>query len=210
MTGPAPAQLLAQGRVRTVEELRSHYLEPRSVVERKVLPRLDGHCRRMIEQSSLVFVSTADAAGRCDVSPRGDAPGFVRALDDTTLVIPDRPGNNRLDTLINLLTNPHIGLLFVVPGHDDTLRVNGRAEIRHDPDLLRDFTVRGRSPVTVLLIRLDEAYMHCGRAFKRGSVWEARGGRPSLPSMGEVLADQTDASAQERALLVGDDVAELY
>ncbi|MCB4769454.1 pyridoxamine 5'-phosphate oxidase family protein [Ancylobacter sp. Lp-2] len=179
-------------RITSPEELRAIYGEARERSRRKVLPALDIHCRRLIAISPLVMVGSYGADGRADVTPRGDAPGFVVAEDETTLLIPDRPGNNRLDTLTNLLTNPAIGLLFLVPGVDETLRVNGRAAIHDDADLRARFEVDGRQPATVLRVAVEEAYLHCAKAFMRSHAWDPAHfvPRDSLPSMGEMLRDQ--------------------
>lgn len=198
------------GHITSVEQLRACYASPSSVVERKVRTRLDRHCRAIIAQSSLVMMATADSSGGCDVSPRGDAAGFVRVVDDSTLLIPDRKGNNRLDALTNLLSVDHIGLLFIVPGHHDTLRVNGRAAISDDPRLLAGFAVQGREPATVLQVSVDEVFMHCGRALMRGAVWDPPPDRVSLPSLGKILADHVRASDDERLSLTAEEAADLY
>lgn len=192
--------------------LRELYEAPHDLVLRKVLGALDAHCRRFVARSPLVMVATADAAGRCDVSPRGDAPGFVRVLADGRLALPDRKGNNRLDALGNVLENPRVGLLFVVPGCDDTLRVNGQAAITADPALLASLAVAGRAPRSALLVSVEEAFLHCGRAFKRGRVWDPAtfAARGELPTLGQMLRDQTDPDAAERRLLAGSESAELY
>jgi PPOX class probable FMN-dependent enzyme len=165
----------------------------------KQLDRLDVHCRRFVERSPFVLLSTTGADGLGDVTPRGDAPGFVAVEDDRTLLIPDRPGNNRLDSLTNILERPGVGLLFLVPGVDETLRVNGTAEIHADPGLLSRFTVDGKAPRTVLRIAVREAYLHCAKAFMRSRLWDpaARIDRGTLPSMGEMLRDQLNLAEGE-------------
>ena len=158
----------------------------------KQLDRLDPHCRNFIALSPFLVLATFGADGLGDVTPRGDQPGFVGVEDDRTLLLPDRPGNNRLDSLQNILTNPGVGLLFLIPGVDETLRVNGTAEIRDDADLLARFDVAGRLPRTVLRIRVREAYLHCAKALMRSSLWSPAQqiDRASLPSMGQMLKDQ--------------------
>jgi PPOX class probable FMN-dependent enzyme len=138
-----------------------------------VKPALDADLRRWVEASPYVCVATVDREGRCDVSPRGDDPGFVRILDDHTLVLPERPGNRLADTLTNLLDTPAIGMLFLVPGCPETLRVNGTAEI-HDgpPELLESMAARGRVPKLAIVVHVTDAYMHCGRAASRSRVWD--------------------------------------
>lgn len=186
-------------RLTSPEQLRALYASPRERSLRKVLPALDPHCRNFIGLSPLVMLASFGADGRADVTPRGDAPGFVRVEDAGTLLLPDRPGNNRLDTLTNLLANPAIGLLFLIPGVDETLRVNGRAFVHDDADLLARFEVDGRLPVTVLRVEVEEAYLHCAKAFMRSHAWDASHfvERTRLPSMGEMLRDQLNLSTAE-------------
>ncbi|GLK86621.1 pyridoxamine 5'-phosphate oxidase family protein [Ancylobacter defluvii] len=186
-------------RITSLEALRAHYGEARERSRRKVLPALDVHCQRLISLSPLVMLGSFGADGRADVTPRGDAPGFIAVEDAATLLIPDRPGNNRLDTLTNLIANPAIGLLFLVPGIDETLRVNGRAEIHDDTDLRARFEVDGRQPATVLRVTVEEAYLHCAKAFMRSHAWDPAHfvSRDSLPSMGEMLRDQLSLATAE-------------
>ncbi|NMN58307.1 hypothetical protein FHT36_002209 [Xanthobacter sp. SG618] len=157
----------------------------------KQLDRLDHHCRHFISLSPFVLIATADASGAADVSPRGDVPGFVAARE-RELLIPDRPGNNRLDSLTNILATGQVGLLFLIPGVDETLRVNGNAFIHDDEELTRLFTVAGKAPRTVLRVEVKEAYLHCAKAFMRSRLWEpeAQVERSALPTMGEMLRDQ--------------------
>ncbi|MFG1391920.1 pyridoxamine 5'-phosphate oxidase family protein [Xanthobacter agilis] len=177
--------------IETLADLRRLYGEPSGRARDKVLARLDAHCRRFIGLSPFVLIATADAAGAADVSPRGDAPGFV-AAEETRLFIPDRPGNNRLDSLSNILANGRIGLLFLIPGVNETLRVNGRAAIRDDADLKARFAMSGRQPRTVIAVEVEEAFLHCAKAFMRSNLWspDARVPRSALPTMGEMLHDQ--------------------
>ena len=154
------------GKIVQTEELRRHYKPPGQLAENKVIDRIEAHSRRFIELSPFCCLGTADDEGRQDVSPRGDVPGFVRVLDERRLFLPDRPGNNRLDGMQNLLANPHVGLLFLVPGFFDTLRVNGTAEVTVDPELLRESAVEGKVPVSGLIVHVEEVFFHCGRALK--------------------------------------------
>ncbi|WP_075216998.1 pyridoxamine 5'-phosphate oxidase family protein [Mongoliimonas terrestris] len=174
------------------EALRALYGAPGERSARKQLVALDPHCRRFVALSPFVLLATSGADGLCDVTPRGDAPGFVAVADDRTLLMPDWPGNNRLDSLMNILDRPGVGLLFVIPGVDETLRVNGTAEILVDPALLQRFAADGRAPKTVLRIEVREAYLHCAKAFMRSRLWDpaAQVDRSSLPSMGQMLKDQ--------------------
>jgi len=172
----------------------------------KVIPRLDPHCRRFIGLSPFLLLATGGADGSSDVSPRGDHPGFVVVEDETTLLLPDRPGNNRLDSLENIIARPGVGLLFLIPGVDETLRVNGIAEIHADAALRERFAVKGKLPLSVLRIRVTDAYLHCAKALMRSALWsaEAQVERSALPTMGEMLADHTSgrhqAESQEEML----------
>lgn len=199
--------------ITSLDALRALYPPVRERSRLKVLPALDGHGRRFIGLSPLVMVASFGSDGRADVTPRGDLPGFVAIEDERTLLLPDRPGNNRLDTLTNLVTNPAIGLLFLIPGVDETLRVNGRAEIRDDADLLARFAVGEKPPATVLRVTVEEAYLHCAKAFMRSGAWDpARQiDRARLPSMGEMLRDQLGlATAETQAEMLERYKATLY
>jgi PPOX class probable FMN-dependent enzyme len=177
----------------TEGSLRERYPQPNERSRRKTLRKLDPHCRRFIELSPFLCLGTSSDRG-VDVSPRGDRPGFVHILDDVTLAIPDWPGNNRLDSLANVASHPHVGLLFLIPGVDESLRVNGAARIVADPDLLSRWDVDGKHPRSVLLVTVHEAFLHCGKAFLRSRLWQpdAQIDRTQLPSYGRMLKDQID------------------
>ncbi len=179
-------------RITNVEQLRTHYGAPHERAVLKETTSLHRHHVRFIELSPFLTISSAGADGRGDVSPRGEKPGFVHVIDDVTLAIPDRPGNNRLDTLTNVVTNPNVGLLFMLPGVNEILRVNGEAELRDDADLRRRFDVNGKQPTLVILVHVRQAYLHCAKALMRSALWEphTRVERGVLPSMGEMLRDQ--------------------
>lgn len=165
--------------------------QPNEVVTRKTLSRLDRHCRTFIARSPFVVLSTADATGRQDVSPRGDPVGFVQVLDDTTLAVPDRLGNRRADSMENLLQNPRAGLIFFVPGKTETLRVSGIAAITKDPGLLASMAVRGRTPNLALVVHVEEAFFHCSKALIRSGLWDP-GEWPrldGLPTLAETMVD---------------------
>ena len=147
--------------VTTEQELRDIVGIPIPRVAQKDRPFIDAHSRAFIERSPFLLMATSDLNGRCDVSPKGDAPGFVRVLDERRLVIPDRPGNKRLDGMTNLVANPHVGLIFLVPGRDETLRINGRACITRDSVLLRRFEVRGKTPLLAIVVDVEQCYLHC-------------------------------------------------
>jgi PPOX class probable FMN-dependent enzyme len=175
-------------RIASQESLRAFYKSPNPRSVAKEIVRLDRHCRRFVELSPFVVLGTSGAKGE-DVSPRGGRPGFVRVLDDTHLAIPDFPGNNRLDSLENIIETGRVGLLFLVPGVDETLRVNGSAAIDVDPDLRALGTVDGKLPRAVILVVVEQAYLHCGKALMRSQLWSSslQIDRSSLPSMGEML-----------------------
>lgn len=191
------------GEVRSAAELREIYAPPLPLVVRKTLDHLDHHCVRFIARSPFLCLASSDAEGRCDVSPRGDPPGFVQVADANTLYIPDRKGNNRLDSFGNLLANPGIGLVFLIPGIDETLRVNGRAEIVDDPELLAGLAIFEVAPRTALRVTVAEAFIHCGRALKRSRLWDPAGHaeRSEVPTVGQWLRDQTEPDERERALI---------
>jgi len=158
---------------------------------KKEIRRLDVHCRALIAASPFVLVGSGDAEGRMDVSPKGDAPGFVRVLDDETLAIPDRPGNRRADTFTNVLRNPGVGLLFLVPGKLETLRVNGRARIVRDAALRQGMAVQGKAPQLVLVVSVEQAFIHCGKCMIRSGLWDhaAWADASALPSQAQCLVD---------------------
>ncbi len=180
----------------STEQLQSYIGAPMELAVRKAIPHLDRHCRAFIARSPFVSIGTAAANGRADVSPRGDAPGFVQVLDDNTLFIPDRPGNNRMDTMLNIIENPNVGLLFMVPGFEDLLRVNGRAQVVRDEDLLGQAVVNGKTPKVGIRVAVDEAYLHCAKAVKRSRLWDeaSRQDRKALPSLGKMILEQTAAA----------------
>jgi PPOX class probable FMN-dependent enzyme len=173
-------------------DLRALLGSPSERAVKKDIAVLDAHCRAFIAGSPFLLLASSNAKGQCDVSPKGDAPGFVRVLDDRHLVVPDRPGNKRLDGMRNLLQNPHVGMIFLIPGREETLRVNGRAWIVRDAPLLASLAVRGREPLLAIGVEVEECFFHCPKAFRRAELWEpARWpARDALPSMACVLYDQ--------------------
>jgi uncharacterized protein len=172
-------------------DLRAHYQPPIERAVLKTLPRIDAHMRRFIALSPFVCVGTSGPDG-ADVTPRGDAPGFVQVADDTTLLIPDWPGNNRLDSLGNLMSNPQVGLLFFVPGVNETLRVNGVADISVEAALAARWDVGGRRPRSIMRVAVREAFLHCGKALIRSKLWDpsAQVARSELPTYAAMLKDQ--------------------
>ena len=176
-----------------MSSLRECYTDqPSERARLKVQPTLDDHMRKFIALSPFVCLGSSSDAG-ADVTPRGDQPGFAQVLDDKTLLNPDWPGNNRLDTLMNIEANPNVGLLFLIPGFVESLRVNGVAEISIDPALLERWTVNGKHPRSVLRVAVREAFLHCGKAILRSKLWDesAKVDRSELPSYGQMLKDQT-------------------
>lgn len=202
-----PHRLTAQT-IDSEEQLRALLGEPLPLVVSKVVDRLNPQTRRFIEQSPFVCLSTSDAEGNCDVSPRGDPAGFVRILDDRTLLVPDRPGNRIADTLRNILANPRVAILFVLPGLGDSFRVNGRATLTTDADLLGPSAVEGKVPRLGILVDIDEAYTQCPKAFLRSALWDPAKflSKGALPTSGEVFAaiaggrgEEFDACEYDRA-----------
>jgi PPOX class probable FMN-dependent enzyme len=191
--------------ITTVEELQAIYGEPgeRSVL--KEVPALTRGYRAFVEAAPFVVMATSGADG-LDCSPKGDAPGFVRILDDKTLAIPDRPGNNRVDNLRNIVEDPRISLLFMIPGVRETLRVNGHAAITIDDDVRASFTFQGKLPRSVIIVTIDTVYFHCAKAIMRSKLWDidAQIHPSQLPTGGEILTEITngkiDGEAYDREL----------
>jgi hypothetical protein len=185
-------------RITTLDALRALYGPARERSVKKELPRLDAHATRFIGLSPLVVVSSAGAGGALDASPRGGAPGFVKVPDAHTLLIPDAPGNNRLDTLENIVQTGQVGLLFLVPGMDETLRINGTALLSTDDADLAACADARRVPKLVIRVTVQAAYLHCAKALMRSALWDpARHvDRAVMPSMGEMLRDQIGGDLQ--------------
>jgi PPOX class probable FMN-dependent enzyme len=175
------------------DQLRAIYGEPMQRALRKDVARLDDMCRRLIAASPMVFVASYSADGRCDVTPRGGPPGFVSVLDQSRLAIPDATGNRRLDTLVNVVSTGRAGLIFLIPGRDTTLRVNGSACVTDDPALLGELNAVGKQPRTAIVVEAEEAYAHCPKAFVRSKLWDpATWPAPrDLPSPAEVTLAHT-------------------
>ncbi len=185
--------LAIRQQVQTLDELRAIIPEPDESTERIQIPALDEHCRALIARSPFVFVATSNANGDCDVSPKGDAPGFVHVLDEHTLLIPDRKGNRRADSLRNILENPHAGLLFLIPGVDWTLRVNGSAAVVRDENLRAALAVQGKPPELAIMVHVEEVFLHCPRCVLRAKLWDVEGWMPKeeQPSFAEIMRDHT-------------------
>ena len=195
---------VGEHRIATEEQLRQVIGAPADIVVSKIADHLNELTRPFVERAPIVCLATSNADGTCDVSPRGDPAGFVRILDNRTLFMPERPGNRIADSLRNIIANPHVGMLFIVPGITDTFRVNGRAALTTDPALLKGSVVEGRLPKLGILVSIDEAYTQCSKALLRSDLWNAEKhvDRAEFASGGEILKavrgdDSFDASAYD-------------
>ena len=183
-----------QAAITNETDLRALYDAPLERVVKKQLSHLDEYCRRLIALSPLMCLATTDASGHVDVSPRGDPPGFVKVLDDRTVLIPDRKGNRRIDTMSNILANPAVGVLFLLPGVQETLRINGRASLVDDPAVLAGCEVNGQAPKLGIRIDIDDVFFHCAKALIRSKLWEkeAQIARNEFPTYGQIIRDQRE------------------
>jgi PPOX class probable FMN-dependent enzyme len=180
--------------------LRLIYEPVHALAVTKQRSTLGPNAEAFIQRSPFLCIGTQGLEGRADVSPRGDAPGFVQILDAGTLAIPDRPGNNRLDTLENIMANPSVGLLFMIPGYDETLRVNGRARLSTQPNLLEAMAVDGRRPRLAIVVEIDEVFLHCAKAFRRSHLWDPahRQDRSDMPSLIKMILDDTTGAPSDQ------------
>ncbi len=188
--------------VTSATELATLIGTPSELVIKKQLPELDRHMRAFIAESPFVLLGTVDRDGRCDVSPRGDVPCVAKVLDAKTLVLAERPGNRRADSLQNIMETGRVGLLFMIPGHGETLRVNGRACVFRDAEVLATMSVNGKQPVVGIGVEVEECYLQCAKALIRSKLWENPGDRakPSLPSYAQILIDQTHVDETAESL----------
>jgi len=172
--------------------LREHYAFPSARAIKKSLGQLEKHCIHFISKSPFAIISTCDAEGNMDASPRGGNPGFVKVLDQNTILIPDSKGNNRLDSLLNIIDTGHFASLFLIPGMNETLRLNGEAYISSDPSLLSLFEENMNTMGSCIVVEIEEVFLHCAKAFMRSKLWESNSlvDRTELPTMGEMLNDQ--------------------
>lgn len=182
------------------QSLRSLFEATHALAILKCQDTLGEHAQDFIRRSPFLCIGTQNLDGKADVSPRGDPVGFVKILDERTLAIPDRPGNNRLDTLVNIIANPSVGLMFVIPGFDDTLRVNGRATLVNDPDLLNSMSVNGRVPKLAIVVEVAEVFMHCAKAFRRSRLWSPDHfqNRAEMPSLIKIILDETTGAPSDK------------
>lgn len=181
-------ELWSQGIVTHRDELRDVVGSPHEAVVKKSIAQIDAHVRNYLLMSPLFFLSTANNDGRCDVSPRGDEPGFVKVIDDRHLIYPERPGNRRVDSLLNILDNPYAGMLFIIPGLEEVLRINGRARITRSEEALKAMQWSD-VPQLGVIVEVEECFIHCPRALKKSKVWEeeARPAKKDVPSMTEMF-----------------------
>ena len=179
--------------ITTEKELRQVYKTPKGRSLAKQMSKLEKHSKHFIELSPFLVLSSTGPDGLGDTTPRGGEPGFVHVLDNNTITIPDRPGNNRLDTLTNVLTHPGVGLIFFIPGVNETLRINGKAEIHTDLGLLTRFEMQGKLPASVLVVRINEVYLHCAKALMRSEFWlpDAQADKRPIPTIAQMINDQS-------------------
>ncbi len=179
-------------KITTETQLRELYKSPSERAQNKVLKSLDKHAQHFINLSPFFVLSSRNAAGKADTSPRGGQPGFVHILSSNQILIPDASGNNRLDTLVNIVETGQVGLLFLLPGVDETLRINGTAEISADADFLSRFAAEKKPPKTCVLVHIEEVFLHCAKALMRSKLWDeaVQIKREDFPTMGQMLKDQ--------------------
>ncbi|MWD30172.1 pyridoxamine 5'-phosphate oxidase family protein [Aquicoccus sp. SCR17] len=194
----------------TIGDLRAIYGEAGEAPRKKQLPMLDRHAKDFLALSPFAVIATQAPEGLGDASPRGDGPGFAHVLDDRTIALPDRPGNRRLDTLENIVRNPAVGLIFMIPGMNETLRINGTARITTDEALCARLAMNDRPALSALVIEVREVYMHCAKAFMRSHLWkpETWPERGAMPSLGQILRDQIKLAASAEA--IDEDLAKAY
>ncbi len=192
-------QLKPEFLVNDERDLRSLFSATHAIAVQKCQNHLDKHSMDFVARSPFICIGTQSPNGLADVSPRGDPSGFVKVLDHKTLLIPDRPGNNRLDTLSNILANPTVGLLFIIPGFDETMRVNGKGKITRDPALLALLTVEGRTPTVAIVVTVQEVFIHCAKAFRRSKLWDPshHQDRSEMPSLLKIILDQTTGAPED-------------
>lgn len=183
--------------IEAYDDLREAVGEPIPSIAEKEMPMLDKHARHFLSLSPILFISTVGVDGRADISPRGDPAGFVKVIDDRTILIPERPGNRRADTMSNIVENPNhsVALIFLLPGVEETLRASGRARIVDDPAALEDMAVRGKVPQLGILVEIDEVFFHCAKALKRARLWapDTTIDRKEFPTLAQITRDQRES-----------------
>lgn len=206
----------SKNQISSIGELREILGFPKELVQQKTINFIDSHCRDFIAKSPMLFLSTSNKEGSCDVSPRGDPAGFVEAIDEKHLVIPERPGNKRCDSLVNILSNPQVGIIFIIPGLKETLRINGKAVLTADKDLLTRHQINGKSPELGIIIEVEECFIHCAKAFLRAELWEPETWlkKEELPVISKILAahinSENYSSEQIAAVLSESYINRLY
>ncbi|AZB41875.1 pyridoxamine 5'-phosphate oxidase family protein [Bacillus sp. FJAT-42376] len=185
-----------QNVIKSADQLEEIWGKPGKLAANKVIPYLDAHCINFLSLSPFVVIGTSNADGECDVSPRGDHPGFILVLNEKQLVIPERPGNKRLDSIRNLLENHHASLLCIIPGLDETLRITGKASIIKDPDILEQMKAKGKTPIAGIAVEVGECFIHCGKAMKRSHLWNHTEWHAAeeLPKANEILAEHAKSA----------------
>jgi uncharacterized protein len=199
--------------IQSETELRDILGYAGQAAQNKVITEIDPICRAFIAQSPFVLLGSTDAQGNMDVSPKGDPAGFVQVMDSRTLLIPDRPGNQRGDTLSNILQNPNIGMLFLVPGRSETLRVNGTAQIVRDDDVRERFMIQGKRPIFVIAVTVKEVFFHCTKCVVRAGLWSSEPEHDTLVSLGEAIVRHANLDisvAQADAMVAEEEQNELY
>lgn len=188
--------------ITTEEQLREIMGYPSEIVSRKTIHHIDEHCKKFIERSPFITIATSDNAGNFDVSPKGDPAGFVKILTDKILAIPDRPGNRKADTLSNIIKNPYVGLIFLIPGIKETLRVNGEAKIVSDPKVLRLLECEGKTPALAIIVQVKEAFMHCAKCIIRSNLWQHvdEAGNRTVSSLARAVVDHGKLDISYEAL----------
>ncbi|PGA99710.1 pyridoxamine 5'-phosphate oxidase family protein [Bacillus toyonensis] len=183
----------------TEEELRQILGQPSERALKKVISSLDHHCVDFLSKSPFLVLSTANKLGECDASPRGDAPGFVYVLNKNKIIIPERPGNRRIDSILNIISNPHVGLIFLIPGLGETLRINGKAYITNDEEILKEMQANGRNPLLGIVVEIEECYIHCAKAFIRSKMWDPELwlNAKELPSAAKMLLEHAKVNTSE-------------
>jgi PPOX class probable FMN-dependent enzyme len=199
---------MPDGDIKTVNELVDHYGEPKGHLAEKEKPELSQHCIRFLELSPFCVLSTSAAGdGPADCSPRGDAPGFVHVIDSTTIAIPDRPGNRRTDTFHNIIENPEVAVMFLVPGLNEVMRLNGRARLTTDATLLDQMHANGKAPRAALVVDVRYVYFHCGKAVIRSDLWnpDNKAQKGDFPTLGKINQDWYGVNADEIDARLADD-----
>ena len=195
--------------INSEKELREIMGHPNEIVVKKTIDYIDENCRKFIDKSPFITIATSDLNGSFDVSPKGDPAGFVKILNDKTLAIPDRPGNRKADTLTNIIQNPNVGLIFLIPGVRETLRVNGSAKIVTDKKILELLSCNGKVPSLAIIVDVKEAFMHCAKCIIRSKLWNKvdESQEESIPTLGKILVDHSkvDINPEELDKMIRDD-----